>query len=228
VGRESAKLAAHAPVAQLDRAPGFEPGGRRFESVRARLARSPEARSALSQPFPAFDVPVKARWHPKGSRDRISSVEPNFHRRYRRAMDYPADASCSDHKMTSRLPKVLHIEDDPSVARAVSRLLRIEGYQVRSAGSGEEAIQAVADGLVPDVILADYRLPLETTGDQVVAEIATRLGYRPPTIMFASTEPASAKKVMAVADRLFAKPADMFSVIGAIRELLRARSTTAD
>ena len=25
-----------APVAQLDRAPGFEPGGRRFESVRAR------------------------------------------------------------------------------------------------------------------------------------------------------------------------------------------------
>src|ERR1700735_188534 len=58
-GRESAKLAAHAPVAQLDRAPGFEPGGRRFESVRARLALSPEARSALRQPFPAFDVPVK-------------------------------------------------------------------------------------------------------------------------------------------------------------------------
>src|SRR5258708_25421299 len=26
-----------APVAQLDRAPGFEPGGRRFESVRAHL-----------------------------------------------------------------------------------------------------------------------------------------------------------------------------------------------
>src|SRR6188474_261602 len=29
-------MPAHAPVAQLDRAPGFEPGGRRFESVRAR------------------------------------------------------------------------------------------------------------------------------------------------------------------------------------------------
>src|SRR5258706_7868531 len=27
-----------APVAQLDRAPGFEPGGRRFESVRARFS----------------------------------------------------------------------------------------------------------------------------------------------------------------------------------------------
>jgi hypothetical protein len=29
-------LIPRAPVAQLDRAPGFEPGGRRFESVRAR------------------------------------------------------------------------------------------------------------------------------------------------------------------------------------------------
>ena len=26
----------HAPVAQLDRVPGFEPGGREFESLRAR------------------------------------------------------------------------------------------------------------------------------------------------------------------------------------------------
>jgi hypothetical protein len=31
----NATLRAGAPVAQLDRAPGFEPGGRRFESVRA-------------------------------------------------------------------------------------------------------------------------------------------------------------------------------------------------
>ena len=32
-----ATLPAGAPVAQLDRAPGFEPGGRRFESVRAHI-----------------------------------------------------------------------------------------------------------------------------------------------------------------------------------------------
>jgi hypothetical protein len=60
---------------------------------------------------------------------------------------------------------VLHIEDDPSVARAVSRLLRIQGYEVTSAASGAEAIQVVEDGLVPDVIVADYHLPFEMTGD---------------------------------------------------------------
>src|ERR1700728_1333517 len=33
---ECAALLRHAPVAQLDRAPGYEPGGREFESLRAR------------------------------------------------------------------------------------------------------------------------------------------------------------------------------------------------
>ena len=30
------RLQGHAPIAQLDRVPGFEPGGREFESLRAR------------------------------------------------------------------------------------------------------------------------------------------------------------------------------------------------
>jgi CheY-like chemotaxis protein len=46
-------------------------------------------------------------------------------------------------------PKVLHIEDDPSVARAVARLLRIQGYEVTSAASGDAAVQVVENGLVP-------------------------------------------------------------------------------
>lgn len=35
-GFKSLSLRHSAPVAQLDRVPGYEPGGRRFESVRAR------------------------------------------------------------------------------------------------------------------------------------------------------------------------------------------------
>ena len=118
----------------------------------------------------------------------------------------------------------LHIEDDPSVARAVSRLLRIQGYEVTSAASGAEAIQVVEDGLVPDVIVADYHLPFEMTGDQVVTKIATRLGFRPPTIMLASVQYPDAEKVMSVADRVFEKPADMLMVVREIQHLLSARS----
>jgi hypothetical protein len=34
--RKTHNVIVHAPVAQLDRVPGYEPGGREFESLRAR------------------------------------------------------------------------------------------------------------------------------------------------------------------------------------------------
>jgi CheY-like chemotaxis protein len=120
--------------------------------------------------------------------------------------------------------KVLHVEDDPSVAQAVARLLRIKGYEVISAASGAEAVQVVENGLVPDVILTDYHLPFEMTGDQVLAEITTRLGFRPPTIMLASVQYPDPEKVMSVADRVFEKPSNMLLVVREIQHLLSAQS----
>jgi CheY-like chemotaxis protein len=124
----------------------------------------------------------------------------------------------------SRSLQVLHIEDDPNVARAVARLLRIKGYGVTSAASGHEAILVVENGLVPDAILADYHLPFQVTGDQVVAEIATRLGFRPLTIMLASVPSPNDEEVRLVADRIFEKPADMHLVLDELQHLLIARS----
>ena len=51
---------------------------------------------------------------------------------------------------------VLHIEDDLSVARAVARLLRLQGYEVVGAVSSDRAIHLIEEGLVPDLILTDY------------------------------------------------------------------------
>ena len=61
------------------------------------------------------------------------------------------------------------------------------------------------------------------TGDQVVAEIVERLGFRPPTIILASVESPNVEKVMAVADRIFDKPVDMLLVIHEIQHLLLRR-----
>jgi two-component system, chemotaxis family, CheB/CheR fusion protein len=125
------------------------------------------------------------------------------------------------HAVPRRL-KVLHIEDDPGVAGAVARLLSIKGYELTSASSGADAVQAVDNGLVPDVILADYNLPFGVTGDQVVTVIAARLGFRPPTIVLASVPSPNIEKVMAIADRVFQKPVDMLLVLREIERLLSA------
>jgi CheY-like chemotaxis protein len=115
---------------------------------------------------------------------------------------------------------VMHIEDDPSVARAVARLLRIRGYEVVSAVSSDAAIHLVEAGLVPDLILTDYRLPQDITGDQIVMQITTRLGFKPPTVMLASLPGPAAGQVRSVADRILAKPADMDEVFSEIGRLL--------
>ena len=119
--------------------------------------------------------------------------------------------------------KVLHIEDDPSVARSVARLLRLHGYEVMSAASGDRAIQLVEEGLIPDLILTDYHLPSGLAGDQVITEIETRLGFKPPTLMLAGIRGACIEKMNSVADRIFAKPADMDVVLQEMARLLGTR-----
>jgi CheY-like chemotaxis protein len=116
--------------------------------------------------------------------------------------------------------KVLHIEDDPSVTKAVARLLRLHGYEAICAASGDEAIQLVEDGLIPELILSDYHLPCEMTCDQVITEIETRLGFKPPTIVLGSLPGIESEKMRSVADRVFAKPADMHEVFREIAGLL--------
>ena len=118
---------------------------------------------------------------------------------------------------------VLHIEDDESVARAVARLLRLKGYEVVSAASGDHAIQLIENGLVPDLILTDYHLPLQMTGDQVVTEIQTRLGFKPPTIMLASVSRLEINRIGSVANRIRVKPVDIERLVQEIESLLSAR-----
>jgi hypothetical protein len=55
---------AYAPVAQLDRVPGFEPGGREFESLRARHSREPANSYAFTTPglsFRGANSPAQAK-----------------------------------------------------------------------------------------------------------------------------------------------------------------------
>ncbi len=118
--------------------------------------------------------------------------------------------------------KVLHIEDDRSVSRSMARLLRLEGYEVVSASSREEALQHLeAGGLRPDLILTDFRFRMGFTGEQIVAEIAARLGFKPPTIMLTS---ANLSKHLgndqSIADRILPKPVDINVLLSEIECLL--------
>jgi CheY-like chemotaxis protein len=118
--------------------------------------------------------------------------------------------------------KVLHIEDDPSVARSMARLLRLQGYEVASAATREEVTHHLeVNGLRPDLILTDGQLRMGVTGDELVSEVATRLQFKPPTIMLTSDTSAYAGQAKSIADRILPKPVDINVLLHEIRELLR-------
>ena len=61
--------------------------------------------------------------------------------------------------MDARTPTtVLVIDDVPSIVRALSTLLRREGYQVETAGNGRQALEQLQRQRV-DVILSDLCMP---------------------------------------------------------------------
>ena len=54
--------------------------------------------------------------------------------------------------------RLLVVDDEPNLLRAVAAILRGEGFEVSTARSGREALVAVAKNL-PDLIVSDVRMP---------------------------------------------------------------------
>jgi CheY-like chemotaxis protein len=54
---------------------------------------------------------------------------------------------------------ILVVDDDEGVTQTFARMLRLEGYRVRTAGSAEEGLQEAEEGR-PDAIILDLRMPL--------------------------------------------------------------------
>jgi two-component system OmpR family response regulator len=55
--------------------------------------------------------------------------------------------------------KILIVDDDEGVTQTFARMLRLEGYQVRTAVSAETGLQE-AKTSAPDAIILDLRMPL--------------------------------------------------------------------
>ena len=79
---------------------------------------------------------------------------------------------------------ILIIEDDPAVRDVLEILFEGEGYQTIALGSTIEALALAARGtLHPDVIVADYNLPGDLTGAEVIKRLRLSLGSEIPAII---------------------------------------------
>jgi twitching motility two-component system response regulator PilG len=67
--------------------------------------------------------------------------------------------SASSMTMTKIKPTVLIIDGSESARTAAGHILEDAGYSVRNAGSGQQAMENIADDGVPDMIFMDSALP---------------------------------------------------------------------
>jgi two-component system CheB/CheR fusion protein len=80
--------------------------------------------------------------------------------------------------------RLLLIDDDEAIVQASSMLLRLEGFQVETAAGIEEARALIEDeGLRPDLVVCDYRLPAGQKGTEVVHRVRELLGWPVPAII---------------------------------------------
>ena len=117
--------------------------------------------------------------------------------------------------------RVLVIEDDAEITDALRRSLRHEGYEVRTAGDGVEALDTAAE-FVPDLVVLDLGLP-RLDGLEVCRQLRADSDV-PILILTARTE--TDDRVTGLdsgADDYLVKPFERQEFLARIRALLRRR-----
>jgi two-component system KDP operon response regulator KdpE len=121
--------------------------------------------------------------------------------------------------------RVLVVDDEAAIRRAMSANLRARGYDVDLAESGEQALQLAARNH-PDVVLLDLGLP----GMDGLAVIDGLRGWSRVPIVVLSARGSEHDKVAALdagADDYVSKPFGMDELLARLRAAVR-RSTPAD
>ena len=117
------------------------------------------------------------------------------------------------------MTRVLVVDDEPQILRALGINLRARGYDVRTAGDGAEALKAAA-AHPPDVVVLDLGLP-DMDGIEVIAGLR---GWTDVPILVLSGRTDSLDKVDALdagADDYVTKPFGMDELLARLRAMTR-------
>jgi two-component system OmpR family response regulator len=116
--------------------------------------------------------------------------------------------------------RILVVDDEPSIVDAVATALRYEGYDVHRAGTGREALSAVAR-VEPDLVVLDIMLP-----DVDGLEVGRRLRARglDTAILFLTAKDATEDKIEGLrvgGDDYVTKPFSLAELVARTEAILR-------
>jgi DNA-binding NarL/FixJ family response regulator len=116
--------------------------------------------------------------------------------------------------------RLLIVDDEPNLLRAVAACLRAEGYEVRTARSGRDALVSLAESL-PDLIISDVRMP-GMDGHQLVQRIRSSPRTALIPVIFLTAKDQKEDRIVGFRTGVDAyvtkpfEPDELLAVIGAI------------
>ena len=121
--------------------------------------------------------------------------------------------------------KLLVVDDDREIVEMLNKILVREGYDVKVAFDGEEALARVRD-FDPDLVLLDLMMP-KLNGMEVLKEMRAKHNerWRPVIIISAKTELESLKECYELeADHYLTKPCTKEAILAGIKTMISLMS----
>jgi two-component system, OmpR family, KDP operon response regulator KdpE len=119
---------------------------------------------------------------------------------------------------TAATPRVLVVDDEPQIRRALKTSLGANGFDVRSVGTGQEGVEAAAEGV--DLVVLDLGLP-DLEGTEVIRRVRS---FSEVPIIVLSVRDQQSDKVDALdagADDYVTKPFGVEELLARARAALR-------
>ena len=120
--------------------------------------------------------------------------------------------------MAETSPWVAIVDDDASVLKALARLLRVRGLEVRTYTSARDFLAALHDGLLPECLILDLQMP-ETNGLELQRQLILSRVHIPTIVITANNEPGARDRCRAAGAMAFlTKPLQETLLFTAIEE----------
>jgi DNA-binding response OmpR family regulator len=127
---------------------------------------------------------------------------------------------------TRPMGRILVVEDDPAVQKALKRLFESEGYTVEVQANGKSALESF-QAAPPAVVILDLRLPKLSGGD-VCKEIKAQAPTLPIVVLSATSDVSDKVLLLELgADDYVTKPFSPRELLARVRAALRHTSRTA-
>jgi CheY-like chemotaxis protein len=150
---------------------------------------------------------INARW---AVRERVTpGLDPDRRpassgRRWRRRRDSPAPRGT-----------VLLVDDDDDLRKLLAELLRQDGFVVHTAENGRDALEVLAAGLVPDVVLTDLAMPV-MDGRALRRALASSPVWQDVPVVVLSSSPRPDEQRRLEVDGVLKKPVELGRLLRAI------------